>query len=456
MDVTSAVAQSRMSPRQYLVVFGALLCNMADGYDLSVIGFALPHLPSDFASTAVKGWLISIGLVGMAVGAIVVAPLADRLGRRKLLIGGVALNLLAMVATALAPNAEVMFVTRFFTGVAVGVLASLSIVVAQEYVPLAKRNLAAGLVTIGFSIGTIFGGIIGLSMVKAFDGAWQVFFWMGAALTAAILLFIVCLMPESLSFLVAQGTPEARAKIAKIATSIRLTGVDVNALPPLDPEKPVSDEKLTLLSKEYRTRSLLLWFGYALLTAGYYFVATWTPQLVTNKSGDSDVGTTVGTIISFGAMIGAITFGIIGIRLLATHLGWIFLAIAIAAQFVFAMTMQGTVAMIAAAVLGFAAFAAMTSYVSAAPQLYPVLLRGKGLGYMYGFSRIGSIAAPLIAGYVITQVSAEAMYVGASLLFLVSGVLTYILWRVTRPYLMAERVVIAQTTGVEHTASTSA
>ncbi|MBV6759087.1 MFS transporter [Rhodococcus opacus] len=439
MDVSSAVAQSRMTFRQYLVIFGAMLCNLVDGYDLSVVGFALPHLPDGFASAAVKGWLISTGLIGMAVGAILVAPLADRFGRRTLLIAGVALNLVAMIGTALAPNVEVMFGTRFLTGVAVGVLSTLSILIAQEYAAADKRNLAAGLVTIGFSVGTIGGGIIGLSLVNALGGGWQIFFWAGAVLTAVILVFIVCLMPESLSFLVAQGTPEAKRRIAKIATQMGLRDVDPDAKAPVDPKVSRVDSNASLLGSVFRKRSLLLWSAYAVLTAAYYFVASWTPQLIANESGSADVGTTVGTLISFGAMIGAITFGIIGIRMAATHLGWIFLAIAIGSQIVFAMTMDGGVAMAAAAVLGFAAFASMTSYVSAAPQLYPVQLRSRGLGYMYGISRFGSILAPIVAGYAITVVSGRTMYLAASLLFAIAFVLTFALWRITRSQLAPAR-----------------
>lgn len=434
MDVASAVAKSRMTFRQYLVIFGALLCNLADGYDLSVVGFALPHLPDGFASPAVKGWLISTGLIGMAVGAIAIAPWADRFGRRIMLIAGVSLNLVAMAATALAPNVQVMFVTRFFTGVAVGILATLSILIAQEYAAADKRNLAAGLVTIGFSIGTIGGGIIGLSLVNAFGGAWQVFFWAGAVLTGVILIYIVVLMPESLSFLVAKGTPEAKEKIAAIAARMGLENVDPNAVPTIDSNQTEVDSKASLLNGVFRKRSLLLWSAYAVLTAGYYFVSSWTPQLVADESGSADVGTTVGTLISFGAMIGAITFGIIGIRVAATKLGWIFLGIAIVSQFAFAMSMSGGVAMVSATVLGFAAFAAMTSYVSAAPQLYPVQLRSRGLGTMYGISRFGSILAPIIAGYAITVVSGRTMYMAASLLFAASFVLTVILWRVTRSH----------------------
>lgn len=444
MDVVSAVAKSRMSMTQYLIIFGATLCNMIDGYDLSVIGFALPHLPEGFASPAMKGWIISLGLVGMAVGAVVVAPFADRYGRRPLIIGGVALNIVAICVTALVSNAESMLVTRFFTGVAVGVLGSLSVLIAQEYAPAAKRNLATGFVTIGFSVGSLVGGIVGLSLVNSFGGAWQVFFVFGGVLTALVLIYTVFFMPESLSFLVAQRSHKSRSQIIKISASMGLRDVDPNAELPVNSEVPFDGKKSRLLDKQFRTRSLLLWIGYMVATTAYYFVATWTPQLITSSSGSTAAGTTAGTIISLGSVVGAIAFGIIGMKMLSTKLAWLSLAVAMGAQIVFAFTMEGGLALAVAGILGMAAFASLTSYVSSAPQLYPILLRSKGLGYMYGISRIGSIAAPIAAGYAVAFMSAENMYLFASLLFGVSGIVAFVIWRLTRSHFAAEREALAK------------
>ncbi|MFB9712752.1 MFS transporter [Arthrobacter methylotrophus] len=433
-----------MSRTQYLVIFGGLLCNMIDGYDLSVIGFALPHLPVGFASPVMKGWIVSMGLIGMAVGAIVLSPLADRYGRRLFIIGGVALNLVAICATALVSNAEGMLVGRFFTGVAVGVLSSLSIVLAQEYASAGKRNLATGFVTIGFSVGSVVGGIVGLSLVNAYGGAWQVFFVFGGVLTAIVLIYTVFFMPESLSFLVAQRTTKSRTQIAKISKSMGLTDVNPEAVLPPEREGTRDGKKGSLLDKQFRTRTLLLWIGYTVVNAAYYFVATWTPQLITNSSGSTATGTTAGTVLSLGSVVGAIAFGIIGMKVLSTKLAWISLVVAMAAQIVFALTMEGGLALALAGILGVAAFASLTSYVSSAPQLYPILLRGKGLGSMYGISRIGSIAAPILAGYAVAFMSAENMYLCASLLFGISGCVAFVLWRLTSSHFTAERAALAE------------
>jgi len=446
MGAVSSSSKSSMTLRQYLVVFGAMLCSLADGYDLSVISFALPHLPDGFASTEVKGWLISAGLVGIGIGAVFVAPLADRWGRRPILLASVALNMVAMVATALAPNVEMMFGTRLLTGVAVGTIATLATLIAQEYAPPAKKNLATGFVMIGFPIGTIGGGVIGLSVVNAAGGAWQAFFWAGAVLTAVILVYTALLVPESLSFLEAQGTPESKIKIGRIVNQLGLSQNDLYAETQANAEVPGQAPNVSLLGKTFRKRSLLLWFGYSFLTAAYFFVASWTPQLIADATGSADTGTTVGTLISVGGLAGGIVFGVIGIRLAASHLGWIFLAVAFVSQIYFALSMQGAGAMIAAGVLGLAAYGAMTSYISAAPQLYPVQVRARGLGTMYGLSRFGSIVAPIVAGYAITLVSSQTMYLAASLLFGISCVIAFVLWRATRLDAVYESAPVAETT----------
>ena len=438
MDAATAISKSRMTFRHYLILFGALLCNLADGYDLSVIGFALPHLPEGFASSATKGWLISAGVGGIALGAVFIAPLADRWGRRPLLLAAVVMNLVAMVATALAVNVEMMFVTRILTGMAVGVIATLSILLAQEYVPASKKNLAAGFVMLGFPLGTIGGGNIGLSVVDMFGGAWQAFFWAGAALTTVILVYTARFMPESLSYLVTQKTPEAKKRIAKIVDQLGLVDVDPSADAIADPALNDEQSQLALLSKAFRKRSLLLWVGYSLLTAGYFFVASWTPQLIADATGNNDTGTTVGTLISVGGLVGGIVFGIFGIRMAASQLGCVFLTIAFVSQILFALTMQSGGAMVLAAVLGFAAYASMTSYISAAGQLYPVQLRGRGLGMMYGLSRFGSILAPVVAGYALNTISSQTMYFAASTLFGISSVIAFVLWRVTREGAVSE------------------
>ncbi|WP_051899286.1 MFS transporter [Sciscionella sediminilitoris] len=443
MDVVTAVKRSSMSPPQYLAVTLCLFCNMLDGFDLFIMGFALPHLPAGFASPSEKGWLVSIGLIGLAVGAIFLAPFADRIGRRKVVTWGLGLGVVSMSATAMVPGAELMLITRFVTGLAVGMVSILVIILAQEYASLARRNLCVGLVTLGFPLGSVVGGFIGLFVINAFGGAWQVLFWSGAALSMLGLVASIFWLPESLAFLVAQRSPVARDQISRIATRMRLKDVDPNAEPPAEAVQATGEGKTSLVGPRYRTRSLLIWLGYSCVTVAYFFVSSWTPQLIATSSGSKETGTLVGTMISVGSVCGAVIFGIIGIKVLATKFTWVTLIVAVAAQIVFALTLQGGVAIAAAVLLGMGAFGALSSYTAAAPPLYPILVRARALGFMYGISRVGAILAPLAAGYALSFVAPVNMYLTASLFLVIAALAAFVLWRHSKDHFIAERAEIS-------------
>ena len=121
MDVVNAVKASKMKPYQWLIVVLCMFCNMLDGFDFFAMGFVLPYLPDGFATSTGKGLLISAGLVGMALGAMTIAPLADRFGRRRLMLVGLAFNTGSVIFTALAANSEMMLFGRFLTGLGVGI-----------------------------------------------------------------------------------------------------------------------------------------------------------------------------------------------------------------------------------------------------------------------------------------------------------------------------------------------
>ncbi|KSU70661.1 hypothetical protein AS032_27070 [Rhodococcus qingshengii] len=409
---------------------------MVDGFDFFAMGFVLPHLPEGFASPSVKGYLISAGLVGMACGAMFVAPLADRYGRRPLILAGLTTNILAMILTALAPAASIMLAGRFLTGIGVGVISATMIVVAQEFASVARRNFAVGIVTVGFPLGSTLAGLTGVSILGLFDGAWQAMFWVGMSVSAVGLVLVSALLPETLSFLVASDTPKSYVKIGRIAARI---GIAYER--PSDKQRNVSVENDSsssysaregVLSPRLRERTILLWIGYTFLTAAYYFVGTWTPQLIADASGSTQDGAVAGTIISVGSLAGSIVFGIIGLKLLATRIAWVALSLAVVSLVLFTMTMQGPLALIMAGALGLAVFVSVSSFTAMAPPMYPVTVRARGYGLMVGISRIGAVITPILAGYAAGSFSANSIFLAVSVPLIIAAVAAFRLWSLTR------------------------
>ncbi|MFC9978412.1 MFS transporter [Gordonia sp. NPDC127522] len=442
MNVISAVQRSPMGFWQYVVVGICFLGNMADGFELAVIGFALPRLPEDFATTGQKGWLASGALIGMGLGAMFLTRFADRYGRRRMLILASATSTIGMFLSSMAPNVWALFGFRLVTGLGVGVIGALTIVVAQEFSSLKNRNMSTAMTTIGYATGAFLAGSVGLVLLDALGGGWQTLFHTGAAISLIGTVAMIFLLPESLEYLVTRDDDASRAKIARIAAKLNLDGVDPAAKPPVDESGRVHDSDdaaMTPFSAPYLRTTLMLTFGFTMLIAAYYFVTNWTPQLITDATGDERTGTLVGTVVTFGGVMGAVVFGVLGMKLFSTHVAWLMLTIAVIAQLTFALTMAGPVAIVAAALLGMGGFAAMSSYMASTPPLYPAALRARAVGAVVGLSRVGSIITPIAAGYLLSYVTGFTLYVGASVLFAVSGVTIFLLWRRTRSRFRRER-----------------
>lgn len=442
MDIVSTIKSSKMRPYQWLIVLICMFCNMVDGFDFFAMGFVLPHLPAEFATTSGKGYLISAGLVGMALGAMFVAPLADRYGRRILILSGLSTNIAAMILTAFAVNVEMMTAGRLLTGIGVGVISATMIVVAQEFSSVARRNFAIGIVTVGFPLGSTLAGLTGVSILGLFGGAWQAMFWVGACVSGLGLIIVYALLPETLSFLVASDTPNSHQKIARISSRIGIV-YDRGAEQRSTESESEADGQATVakegvLSPRLRERTLLLWIGYTFLTAAYYFVGTWTPQLIADASGSAQSGTVAGTIISVGSLAGSIIFGIIGLKFLATRIAWSALSLAVVSLVLFTVTMGGPLALVMAGVLGLAVFVSVSSFTAMAPPMYPVTIRARGYGLMVGISRIGAVVTPILAGYAAGSFSAKSIFLAASIPLAISAVAAVRLWLVTRGELHRE------------------
>jgi MFS family permease len=430
MEVARTIESASMRPYQWFIVFICMVCNMIDGFDFYSMGFVLPYLPKGFASSADKGFLISTGSIGMAVGAMFLAPLADRYGRRTVLLVGLTLNIISMVATALSPNAPMMMAGRFLTGIGAGAIGALIIIIAQEFSSASQRNLAIGFVVMGFPLGSTLAGLTAVSLISVFGGAWQAVFWLAAGLSSAGLVLVLTALPESLSYLLNADRVDAADRIERITRRIGYRGeIGVK----VDQEKVAvsgAGRWSDLFGASLRERTLLLWIGYGFLSSGFYFVTTWTPQLIVDASGSPQRGALAGTIISVGSIVGSIVFGLVGLKLRATLIAWMSLVLAVVSMCSFSLTMSGSVGLVFATLLGLAVFVGISSYAAMAGPMYPPLLRARGYGSVVGVSRIGATVTPVVAGYARDFYSPASIFLAASILLAIATFAAMRLWHV--------------------------
>ena len=426
-STTAAAGSDAVGRRGLRVAVLCMFLNLVDGFDLLIIAFVLPNLPThstnpndplNFATTSEKGFIVSFALVGMAVGAIGLARLADRYGRRLIALVGIAVNLVGLVLSALSPNAELMMGARFITGMGIGMVSVVIVIAAQESAAPRHRNLATGLVMIGYPLGSVLAALSTNAITSAFGSNWKALFLTGAGLAAAAFIAAFLGLPESVK--AAEASFEAA-------------------------EHPSEAEKSpALLGKNLIAATLLLCVGYMTVSGVFNFAAGLTPDFVKTAivagvdpaSGADAVkaataaarttGQNVGLWLSLGCLAGAVSLATIGLVVSAVRLTWIYCAIAVVSMVGFANAFPGPGASpslalyVFAVTLGVGIFGGISAYSALVPLAYPPLARAKGYGAMLGFGRAGAIVAPLISAFVVREIGPQSLYNYINILLVVA------------------------------------
>ena len=389
-----------MTGLQLRVVAICFFLNMLDGLDILSWSFASPVLSRDWAiDPATLGVVGSAVLVGMMAGAIITAPFADAIGRRKVLMVALLLISVGMFGAATAHSVPHLVVARFITGCGIGGVVPAMATLAAEFSPLRRRNFAVTLVQGGYTLGATLTGLIALRLIPSFG--WQALFALGGVLALAGIAIVFLRLPESPDFLL--GRRPAGALSSLNATLRAMGHAELVALPPPAAEqigRGLRDVLATLFSSRYRQPTLLLWLAFFMSLAALYFLQTWVPQLVSNKGLSDTQAFWSGTILNAGLFAGMASVGWVadyfGLRrVIAAYLG---LAALVLLSFVY---LQSTNIMLAGlGVLGVLQGGFIALYAVGA-RIYPTEIRTTGVGWAIGAGRPGGVLAPAFAGLLV-------------------------------------------------------
>lgn len=413
-DPASAL-EDRWTAIQLTVVGLCFVVNMIDGMDVLLMSYIAPTLQQEWAIGADElGIVFSVSVLGMAIGGIGLAPLADYLGRRRLCLAALATSTFAMLASGLVVNVPQLMVLRFLVGLGVGtVLASMAALVA-EYAPPRYRNFAVGLLYAGYPLGAIFTGLVSARTIPSLG--WQATLVGAGCLSSAMLVILWLLLPESTQFLIKRRPRDALERFNAIRA--RLGRPAVSELP-RPAEVPTKAGVAGLFAAGRTASTVLLWlsmiFGYAAL----WFTMSWIPQLAVIAGLDSTNAIYAGTTFNAGAFVGTVTLGLITARLTLqpTILAFLLVGAVVMVLFGFSRFSLPVTLMIAFAI-GFLQMGGFNGIYPLATQLYPAEVRGTGVGWTMGVGRIGAFLGPLVGGVLI-----EAN-LGLGIIFLVFAVPT--------------------------------
>ncbi|MCP1661121.1 MFS transporter [Neisseria perflava] len=396
MDLRQKIAAGRMGGYQWMVVGLAVLLNMLDGFDVLAVAFTAKSIQTELGLDGAHiGTLMSAGLLGMTVGSMLLAPQADRFGRRPLLIFSTALSAVGMLMTYFSHSVESIAVWRVVTGLGVGGILPCTNVIVSEYSNKKWRGLAIAVYASGFGIGAMLGGMSAVFLQGSYG--WRSVFLVGAGLTLAAMAVLCALLPESVDFLLNKRPADAKARLDKIAAKIGITGEWT--FPQADTQaKKAKVSVLRLFEPAYRKTTLLIWLAFITVMAGYYFISSWTPALLEAAGMAKTQSQTVGMAISIGGAIGSLVFGVLASRWSPRAVLIAFAGLSAAAVFAFLSAHTLALALVFAVLLGALMNGCVAGLYTINPSLYEADFRSTGVGMTIGIGRLGSILSPIAAG----------------------------------------------------------
>jgi AAHS family 4-hydroxybenzoate transporter-like MFS transporter len=401
LDVRQFLDGHPLSRFQVLVAIVCGAIAFMDGYDVQSMGFVAPALSGSLHITrAAMGPLLSSGVIGMMFGALIFGPLADRLGRKPVLLTCTLIFGVMSLITATANSLQTFAIYRLITGLGLGGAMPNTIALTAEFAPKKYRSTAVTSMFCGFSIGAAVGGFVAAGLISHYG--WQSVFVVGGIVPIAIALLSAALLPESIRFLLLKGGQEKRvaAYLARISPNSAdheeiIAGVDGQASHGF----PVKE-----LFKEGRAIATpLLWICFFMNLLVLFFLTNWLPTLMNDVGIKVEKAIMITTLFQIAGTIGAV------------FLGWIFdrgfsfrtLALAYlgAAVSVILIGQSGAsvgLLAITVAAAGFCVVGGQTSSHALVAGFYPTAIRGTGLGWCLGLGRVGSIAGPVLGGALLT------------------------------------------------------
>lgn len=394
-QIRALIDESKLTGVQITVVAVCFFLNMLDGMDVLAISFAAPAIAEEWSiSRQSLGIVFSAALVGMTVGALLLSPFTDVIGRRKMILISLVMISLGMLATSLANSILTLIVLRFLAGLGIGsMLASMTSMVS-EYAPDRWRNVFILVLHASYSIGAIIIGFVAAYLLPI--QGWRPLFIVAGCASAVGIPLVWLYLPESLDFLAKKQPERALEQINKVLT--RMGHAVLESLP-RRLEEGASMGLASVLGESFRQRTISLWLAFFMGFSTLYFLLSWVVTLALEAGLALENAIYAGVCLNLGAFFGSVSLGFLSNRFGLTRIiGAFFL---LSAVFVIAYgTARVNVALVLILVflLMFFVQGAFTGLYAVAARLYPTEIRTTGIGWAIGAGRLGAILGPIVAG----------------------------------------------------------
>ena len=392
----SIIDRGRMGISQWLALLVTVGLNALDGYDVLSISFASPGIAKEWGiDRAVLGWVLSAELLGMAIGSVILGGVADKLGRRTVILGCLVTMTIGMGGACYAAEITTLLAFRLFTGIGIGgMLASINAATA-ELSSKRWRTLAMAMMVVGYPLGGILGGLAVQELLAT--GDWRNVFVFGAFITAVFIPIVWFFLPESIAYLVQRRRPGTLHLVNRI-----LTGFGHPAVASLGDgiaDRP-TNSIFEIFKPAFLSATVIITIAYFAHVVTFYFLLKWVPKLVVDMGFTPAAAAMVLTWVNVGGVAGVAIFGLVATRVGVRPLTILVLicGASMVAWFGRGAHDLATLAIVAAGG-GLFANSAIAGLYSLFAQVFPTYVRATGTGFAIGIGRGGAALAPIIAGY---------------------------------------------------------
>jgi len=414
-DVSQLIDTRPFGALQVRIVVLCTFVALLDGMDLQSIGLAAAGIAADLHIPLPSLRVVfSAALAGLALGAFGFGLLADRIGRKAVLIGATGCFGIFTIATALAPSFAMLVAFRFLAGLGLGGAMPSFISLTSEYSPRRLRAVIVALLWAGFPLGGFVGGLLASWIIPAFG--WQSVFWVGGVLPLFVCAALVAALPESIGFLVSSAAPAQQIALL-LRRIFPADSIPADAAFVLNEEQARGVPVAQLFAVGRAAGTILLWISFFIAFMMLVTNSAWAPILLKQEGlGIRDASFAM-SIFNLGSVIATLFAGWLIARAgAAIILPLVMIGSAVSMALVGYAAHSVAMVILLQGLFGVFMGGGSSGLIALAAIYYPTAIRSTGVGWAMGMGRIGSFTGPLVVGSLVgAGLSTAGIFVAVAL-----------------------------------------
>jgi MFS transporter, AAHS family, 4-hydroxybenzoate transporter len=413
VDVADFIDQQPVGGFQLKLLLTCAAVLFLDGFDTTAIGYVAPSLAKEWGLTkGALGPVFSAGLFGLMIGALTLGPLADRIGRKKIIIFSTLAFGIGTLVTAFVQDVNMLLAIRFLTGLGLGGAMPNTVAMTSEFNPQRRRATMVMVMFCGFSVGAALGGLLAAALIPQFG--WRSVFVVGGVAPLLLVPILALRLPESVRFLALTG--RANARVAQLLTFINPKAVFAPATQFVVHEPVLAGIPVRHLFRAGRTLvTLLLWVVFFMSLLDLYFLSNWLPTVLNDLGASVSQAAAIGSMLQVGGVVGTFALGSVIDRFSFRALALVYFIAVFAIGAIGQLGHSVVFVTMAIFAAGFCTVGGQIAANALAAGFYPTSVRATGVGWALGIGRIGSIIGPLVGGVLLTMKwSAGAVFMAAA------------------------------------------